>query len=181
MAGNQVQGKPIARPENNLWENTYIWEIGRGLWVTAKHFFVNVLTRRWTATTQYPDEKVVYPPRYRGVHRLLHRTDGSLRCVACFCCATACPAGCIHIEAGEYPEDDPKSVYEKFPRRFVVDELRCVFCGYCEEACPCDAIRLDTGMHAPPALARTELIYNEETLGGFEGRDGTVETTNPRG
>lgn len=181
MLGKQVTGKPIERPENNLWENTFIWEIGRGLWVTSKHFFVNLFTRKWTATTQYPDEKVEYPLRYRGVHRLLKRQDDSLRCVACFCCATACPAQCIHIEAGEYPEDDPRSKYEKYPEQFVIDELRCVFCGYCEEACPCDAIRLDTSMHAPPALARKELIYDAATLGSFAGKDGTFTTSNPRG
>jgi NADH-quinone oxidoreductase subunit I len=181
MFGKQTTGKTIERPANDLWENTFIGEIGRGLLVTAKHFFVNFFTRRWTATTKYPEQRVVYPPRYRGVHRLLRREDGSVRCVACFCCATACPAECIHIEAGEYPEDDPRSAYEKYPVRFVIDEMRCVFCGYCEEACPCDAIRLDTGMHVPAALARTELIYDKETLQSFPGRDGTFITSNPRG
>ncbi len=164
-----------------LWENTYIWEIIRGLWVTSKHFFVNIFTRRLTATILYPERRVVYPERYRGVHRLLKRKDGSLRCVACFCCATVCPAGCIHIEAGEYPEDDPRSAYEKYPIRFVIDELRCIACGFCQEACPCDAIRLDSGMHTPPALKRGELVYEKDLLASFPGRDGSFLTSNPRG
>ena len=54
-------------------------------------------------TISYPDEKRIYPERFRGVHRLTHRTDGSPRCVACLCCSTVCPAQCIHIEAAEYP------------------------------------------------------------------------------
>ena len=181
MLEPQTTGKPIDRPKDNLWEKTYIWEIGRGLWVTMSHFFVNILTRKWTATTQYPEEKVAYPPRYRGVHRLLEREDGSLRCVACFCCATACPAQCIYIEAEEYPEDHENAKYEKFAKRFVIDEMRCVFCGYCQEACPCDAIRLNTAMHAPASLKRAELIYDEKVLGSFKGRDGTKVTSNPRG
>jgi NADH-quinone oxidoreductase subunit I len=181
ISGRQTTGKPIERPRHDLWENTFIWEIARGFWVTSKHFFVNIFTRRWTATTPYPDRKVVYPERYRGVHRLLKRQDGSLRCVACFCCATACPAECIHIEAGEYPEEDPRSRYEKYPVRFVVDELRCVFCGYCQEACPCDAIRLDSAMHAPAALERKELVYDEKVLSSFPSQDGSFVTSNPRG
>jgi len=176
----QISGKPINRPQGNLWEKTYIWEIIRGLWVTSKHFFVNIFTRKWTATISYPEKKVTYPPRYRGVHRLLRREDGTIRCVACFCCATACPAECIHIEAGEYPEDDPRSKYEKYPVVFTIDELRCIYCGFCQEACPCDAIRLDTSMHTPPALARGELIYDLNYLPNFPGRDGTFVTSNPR-
>lgn len=176
-----IEGKPIDRPKNNLWENTYIWEIGRGLWVTMKHFFVNLFTRKWTATIQYPEKKVIYPERHRGTHRLLKRKDGSIRCVACFCCQTACPAQCIHIEAAEYPEDSPYKKYEKYPAKFYIDELRCIVCGYCEEACPTDAIRLDTGMHNPPALKRQQLIYYRDLLASHPGRDGTFETSNPRG
>ncbi len=64
--------------------------------------------------------------------------------MACLCCSTACPAQCIFIEAGEYPEGDKRRGYERYPVKFVIDELRCIFCGYCVEACPCDAIRMDT-------------------------------------
>ena len=62
-------------------------------------------------TVQYPEEKIPYPPGYRGLHRLVPRDDGKPRCVACYMCATICPAQCIYIEAGEYePEDERRRV-----------------------------------------------------------------------
>ena len=103
-----------------------------------------------------------------------------MRCVACLCCSTACPAQCIFIEAGEYPPGDKRRGYERYPVKFVIDELRCIFCGYCVEACPCDAIRMDTGMHAVPYDSRDQFIYERDLLLSFEGRDGTFETQNPR-
>src|SRR5512136_1866605 len=155
-------------------ERIYLPEVLRGLAVVTRHFLRNVFFSRdpnpdllardrslsLVATVQYPEERVTYPPGYRGLHRLVPRLDGKPRCVACYMCATACPAQCIYIEAAEV-EGDP---IEKTPARFVIDELRCVVCGFCVEACPKDAIRMDTGEHAPPHWDRKSHYLDETQL-----------------
>jgi NADH-quinone oxidoreductase subunit I len=158
--------------EMTLWERLYVPEVLRGLSVTTFHFFRNLSLHvlhslglaaqsKAAYTTQYPEERKRYPDSYRGSHRLTLKEDGSVRCTACFLCATACPANCIFIEAGEHP--DP--TVEKFPLRYEIDTLRCIYCGMCVEACPCDAIRMDTYVH--PRIwgyARADFIEPKEVL-----------------
>ena len=62
------------------------------------------------ATVQYPEEKRKTSGRYRGIHVLTQREDGTPKCVACYMCATVCPAECIYIEAGERPEKRHREV-----------------------------------------------------------------------
>lgn len=163
-------------PTQDIRERLYVPELLRGLAITTRHFFRNlfgardlnpaVLDRKGTnlvSTVSYPEEKVAYPEGYRGLHRLVPREDGKPRCVACYMCATACPAQCIYIEAGEYPAqegDSASRVIEKYPTRFVIDELRCIVCGLCVEACPKDAIRMDTYAHVPPEYNRQGFVYD---------------------
>jgi NADH-quinone oxidoreductase subunit I len=158
----------------DLRERMYFPEVIRGVGILMKQFLRNFFFGRernpdilarprnlsQNATLQYPEERAPYPPGYRGLHRLVPREDGKPRCVACYMCATVCPAQCIYIEAGEYA-DDP---IEKYPTKFVIDELRCVVCGFCVEACPKDAIRMDTGEHAPPSYTRAAQIWDEKRL-----------------
>lgn len=158
----------------SLRERLYFPEAIRGIAILMKQFLRNLLFDRETnpavldrdrslsqnATLAYPEERAPYPPGYRGVHRLVPREDGRPRCVACYMCATVCPAQCIHIEACEC-EDDP---IEKYPEQFVIDELRCVVCGFCVEACPKDAIRMDSGEHAPPTYTREDQLWDERRL-----------------
>jgi NADH-quinone oxidoreductase subunit I len=106
-----------------------------GLGLTFNRMVDN-LSGKVSATISYPEERRSYSDRFRGAHILTARQDGSPRCVACYMCATACPADCIYIEAGEHP--DPH--IEKVAARFDIDMLRCVFCGFCVEACPEEAI-----------------------------------------
>ena len=68
--------------KRGLWENLYLPEIIRGLGITLKHFFVNVIHRKETVTIKYPEEERERPERFRGVHRLMKREDGSVRCTA---------------------------------------------------------------------------------------------------
>ena len=162
------------KEEMTLGERLYVPEIVRGLTVILFHFFRNLSLHiahflgfaqetKAAYTTQYPEERKRYPDTYRGSHRLTLKEDGSVRCTACFLCATACPANCIHIEAGEHP--DP--TVEKFPLRYEIDTLRCIYCGMCVEACPCDAIRMDTFVHPRIwGFSRTDFIESKEVLMG---------------
>jgi len=153
-----------------LWEQLYVPELVRGLGVTLRHFFVNTFGSREIVTIRYPEEKRVYPERFRGVHRLMLREDGSVRCVACMMCSTICPANCIHIEAGEREDSG-----EKYPVRFDIDEMICVVCGMCVEACPCDAIRMDSGIHMPPVEQRYEALLRKDDLMARGGRSIAVQ------
>jgi NADH-quinone oxidoreductase subunit I len=142
------------REEMSFFERIYLIEIFRGFVVTTsmliKNFTLHVLHLFGilkkipaSASIQYPDERRPYPSRYRGRHRLTLKDNGDVKCTACFLCATACPARCIHIEAAEHSD----TTVEKFPHRYEIDTLLCIYCGYCVEACPVDAIRMDTGLH----------------------------------
>ncbi|APS00137.1 NuoI/complex I 23 kDa subunit family protein [Pajaroellobacter abortibovis] len=186
--------KVVSSPAKTLEIRAYLPEVIKGIGVSMKHFFHNIkdMVRAQRpdpvkegledgiVTISYPEQKRPYPERFRGVHRLTTREDGSVRCVACLCCSTACPAQCIFIEAGEYLEGDPRRGYERYPVRFVIDELRCIFCGYCVEACPCDAIRMDTGIHPAPYDSRDQFIYSKDLLLSFTNTRGETKTQNPR-
>jgi NADH-quinone oxidoreductase subunit I len=150
--------------QRGLWEQLYIPELIRGLGVTLRHFFVNTFGGREIVTVRYPEEKRRYPARFRGVHRLMRRADGTVRCVACMMCSTICPAQCITIVAGERSGGSPDQPIEKYPVTFEIDELICVVCGMCVEACPCDAIRMDSGIHFPPVEHRYEALMAKEDL-----------------
>lgn len=173
----RVRTVQVVRPEDE--DTTFLAATAKGLGITLKHFARNLFLpmkkaaaraqagapfdEKWKneiETVQYPEEKVTYPERFRGLHRLTLRDDGAVRCVACMCCPTVCPAHCITI----IPEESGDNGIEKRPAIFEIDELRCVVCGLCVEACPCDAIRMDTGEHAPPVEDRANAIETKESM-----------------
>jgi NADH-quinone oxidoreductase subunit I len=126
----------VTAPAPTLLERLYLPEIFKGLARTLSHLAKNLANIKGLPTILYPEIKRKYSGRFRGRHILKTREDGTLKCVACYMCETACPAECIYIEAGEHPV----LAYEKYPVKFEIDMLRCVFCGYCVDACPKDAI-----------------------------------------
>lgn len=154
MPGIRTVGRPMT-----IRERWYLFEIVKGMAVSFRHLVTNVFHQDRMPTLQYPEEKRVLPERFRGRHRLMKREDGTPKCVACYCCQTACPADCISIEAGERPDEE-----EKVAVRFDINILRCVFCGLCVEACPVDAIRMDTGKYELASDSRAKLIYDIRTL-----------------
>ncbi len=154
-------------PELSAAERFYLPQIFGGFIVTLRHLFSRKL--RDDRVVKYPDaRRKLRVENYRGVHRLNKDPDGRVACVACFMCSTACPAHCIHIEAGESPWPDR----EKYPVKFDIDELRCIYCGMCEEACPVDAIEL-TPFHDLVSQTREEMIYDKAKL--LQVFDETVE------
>ena len=129
-----------------------------GMWITLKNL-VATLFGGQAATIQFPEQKRQSSGRYRGIHLLTQREDGSPKCVACYMCATACPAECIYIESGERPE----RTIEKYPTRFEIDLLRCVYCGFCVDACPEEAI-LMSRENDLVGTTREELIIDRDRL-----------------
>lgn len=161
--------KVTKRPVNSLQERLYLPAIAAGVKVTFKHFMKNLSDINAVRTLEYPEEQPTdITSRYRGLHRLTHRPDGSEACVACFMCATACPSNCIFIEATEREDGHD----EKKPASFFIDTLECVFCGYCVEACPCDAIRMDTGIFTLTGNKREDFVMSKEQLLSFQGAFG---------
>jgi NADH-quinone oxidoreductase subunit I len=147
----------VNAPQMSLWDALYIPAIVQGLQTTARHM-VNTW-RGQDVTQQFPEERPKMPPNYRGVHRLNRDEQGRVKCVACYLCATACPAHCIDIVAAPSPWPDR----EKYPETFVIDELRCIYCGMCEEACPVDAIELTT-LFDLTGMSRQEMMFDKEKL-----------------
>lgn len=147
----------------------YFVEIIKGMKLTITIFFRQLLGREKTNTLEWPEQPATYSDRFKGKHFLTLRDDGEIRCTACFLCATACPADCIHIEAAQHPDDN----VEKYPTRFEIDILRCVFCGMCEEACPVDAIRLGPE-YTMAGLAGEKWVYTKDYLAKREVLDGGV-------
>jgi NADH-quinone oxidoreductase subunit I len=141
-----------------LSERLYL-PIFKGLAVTMRHFLRNLVNIRGLPTILYPERKREYSGRFRGKHILTTRDDGTLKCVACYMCAEACPAECITIVAGEHP----KLSYEKYPVVFDIDMLRCVYCGFCVDACPKDAIWM-TRNYEMAFFNREEAVFGIDKL-----------------
>jgi len=148
----------LEEPQLGPAERLYLPQILEGMKTTIRHLAKSLFKDRFTI--QYPEQqRPLRVENYRGVHRLNRDEQGRVACVACFMCSTACPADCIHIEAGESPWEDR----EKYPVKFDIDELRCIYCGMCEEACPVDAIEL-TPEFDLIGMSREEMILDKEEL-----------------
>ena len=148
-----------------FWDKLYLPAIFKGMVITIGHFFKTLFTKPANRfTVEFPEKKKDIPEWYRGLHRLNLHEDGSIKCVACYCCATACPADAIFIEAEDMDDLDEYHPVEKRPKQFIVDLHRCIFCGYCEEACPKDAIILTNEYEITHPTRERGLITMEELV-----------------
>ncbi|MFZ0932023.1 MAG: NADH-quinone oxidoreductase subunit NuoI [Syntrophobacteraceae bacterium] len=123
----------------------------RTLWDVLLHMF------RPRVTIQYPDEKIVHPPRFRGRIILSRDPEGQERCVACYLCAAACPVDCIALQATEDEHG------RRYPAFFRINFSRCILCGFCEEACPTYAIQLTNDFEFGE-YDRLNMVYEKEDL-----------------
>ncbi len=98
-------------------------------------------------TSQYPDQKLPVPERFRYIPFLVFEEDpdsaraafDGIRCTACGICAKVCPPQCIWIVQATGENGRPRPV----AANFHVDASICMSCGLCAEYCPFDAIKLD--------------------------------------
>lgn len=123
----------------------------RSLWIVLKHTF------HQRETVQYPEEKPVLSPRYRGRIILSRDPDGGERCVACHLCSAVCPVDCIALQATEDEHG------RRYPEFFRINFSRCIFCGFCEEACPTYAIQLTPDFEMSE-YRRKNMVYEKEDL-----------------
>ena len=148
----------VPRPSLSFWERLYFPAIWGGFKVTIRHFF------RKKVTMQYPEERWVVPPGYRGAPYLVRDQEGHTKCVSCQLCEFVCPPKAIKITPPG-PEglraDRPNA--EKMPLEFEINMLRCIFCGFCQEVCPEEAIFLMQD-YSLTGSRRDEMIYGKEKL-----------------
>ena len=119
---------------------TSISRVGR--YEPVKYFF------KPKVTINYPFEKGVLSPRFRGEHVLRRYESGEERCIACKLCEAVCPAQAITIEA------EPREDGSRKTTRYDIDMTKCIYCGYCQESCPVDAI-----VEGPNYEFATETLY----------------------
>ena len=135
-----------------FWQKIYIPEIAKGLALTFKNMV------RPKFTMQYPEEKFIPPPSYRGRPVLVLEETGEERCVACGLCSRVCPALAIEVQAAETEREK-----ERYPEKFEINMLRCIFCGLCEEVCPEEAIVMSKDYELA-FTNREDAIYGKDKL-----------------
>ncbi|MCC7351340.1 MAG: NADH-quinone oxidoreductase subunit I [Phycisphaerales bacterium] len=130
----------------NIFEN--VRTIAIGMKITIKYCFQK------TVTVHYPEHRLSFAPRYRGIHEF--EAD---KCIACDLCAKACPVDCIYID-----KSAPRKIDKKTGKaaggellRFAIDYSKCLFCALCTEPCPTLCIHMGK-LHDLSSYTRKEVV-----------------------
>src|SRR3984957_19340699 len=135
----------------NIYDNAK--SIAIGMKITLKYCFQK------TVTVQYPEQRLSFAPRYRGIHEF--ELD---KCIACDLCVKACPVDCIYIDktgprridktTGTVNMADPKNGQLV---RYAIDYSKCLFCALCTEPCPTDCIHMGK-LHDLSGYSREDVV-----------------------
>lgn len=99
-------------------------------------------------TVKYPDERLVFAPRFRGRH-VLHLD----KCIHCGTCSRICPCNSIEL----VPVEGREGNYPK------INYGTCSLCGYCVDFCPTKALE-HTDIVEYSTRNRRDLMYPPERL-----------------
>jgi NADH-quinone oxidoreductase subunit I len=132
----------------NIYDN--VRSILIGMKITIKYCFQK------TVTVQYPERRLSFAPRYRGIHEF--EMD---RCIACDLCAKACPVDCIYIDKTG-PRKIDKATGKVDPKggqllRYAIDYSKCMFCALCTEPCPTECIHMGK-LHDLSGYSRDDVV-----------------------
>lgn len=137
----------------NIFDN--VKSIAIGMKITLKYCFQK------TVTVMYPEQRLSFAPRYRGIHEF--EAD---KCIACDMCAKSCPVDCIYIDkTGPRKLDKKKGIVDMSdPKngqllRYAIDYSKCLFCALCTEPCPTDCIHMGK-LHDLSSYSREDVVVN---------------------
>ena len=94
----------------------FLAEIVRGMGMTLRYMLFEP-----RVVVNYPHEKGVLSPRFRGEHALRRYPSGEERCIACKLCEAICPAQAITIEA------EPREDGSRRTTRYDIDMTKCIY------------------------------------------------------
>ena len=107
-----------------------MWGTGffKGLGFTLK------MLKEPKVTSQYPDEPIIMPKRFRGIQHF----EPDL-CIVCFQCSKICPTEVINLVGKPNPDPEKKG---KVIDTYDINFEACILCDLCTEVCPTDAIQM---------------------------------------